>query len=520
MPVMNVGHLVTQAAVRYPERMAVIFGDVRLTWRAVNQRIDSLVAALRNLGLEKGDRVLVQARNSHRMFETKWACFKAGAVWVPVNFRLTEPEVAYIADHSGASLMFHDAEFDLHAAAAASASPCLKGRFCYDRPVSGNNAYEALLKSNVCAAQFETVVEHDDPAWFFYTSGTTGRPKAAVLTHGQLAFVIVSHLADVFPGTTVDDTSLVLAPLSHGAGVHALAHVARATTQVFYPYAEIAPERVWDMVQTHKVTNFFAVPTLLKKLVEHPSVDIYDRSTLRRVNYGGAPMYRADQKLALAKLGAVLVQHYGLGEFTANITALAPEHHSPCDDDPARPAGSCGLPRTGIEVAILAEDGSRLPTGEEGEICARGPAAFIGYYRDEDASCNAFRGGWFHTGDIGRVDERGFVSVTGRQSDMYISGGLNVYPREAEEVLLMHPQVREVAVVGMPDPKWGECGVAVLVTADGQAVETHEFAQLFSKRLAKYKWPKRYEFWSDLPKSAYGKILKREIRSRLSSQEN
>ncbi|MFT4067649.1 MAG: AMP-binding protein [Paraburkholderia sp.] len=514
---MNLGHLVTQASVRYPERMAVIFGDVRLTWSAVNQRIDLLVAALRDLGVQKGDRVLVQARNSHRMFETKWACFKAGAVWVPVNFRLTESEVAYITNHSGASLMFHDAEFDAHAAAAASASTRLKRSICYDRPGSGTDAYEALLESSAFAAPFEAVVEHDDPAWFFYTSGTTGRPKAAVLTHGQLAFVTVSHLADMFPGTTVEDTSLVIAPLSHGAGVHALAHVARATTQVLYPNTEITPERVWEIVQTHMVTNFFAVPTLLKKLVEHHSVDMYDHSTLRRVNYGGAPMYRADQKLALTKLGSVLVQHFGLGEFTANITVLAPEHHSPSDDDAACLTGSCGVPRTGIEVAILAADARQLPSGVEGEICARGPAAFAGYFRDEDASRKAFRDGWFHTGDIGHVDERGFVYVTGRQSDMYISGGLNVYPREVEEILLTHPQVSEVAVVGMPDPQWGESGVAVLVTADGQAVPTHEFSELFANQLAKYKWPKRYEFWAELPKSAYGKILKREIRSRLST---
>jgi len=515
MPVMNLGHLVTQAATRYPERTAVIFGDVCLSWRTVNQRIDALVAAMRNLGVQKGDRILVHARNSHRMFETKWACFKAGAVWVPVNFRLAEPEVAYIATHSGARLMFHDAEFDAHGAAAASANTGLKKRFCYDRVGHATDAYDALIEWHRNAVPFEEVVEHDDPAWYFYTSGTTGRPKAAVLTHGQLAFVTVSQLADMFPGTTVADTSLVVAPLSHGAGVHALAHVAKASMQVLYPDPEIRPERVWELVQTHKVTNFFAVPTLVKKLVEHPSVDQYDHSTLRRLNYGGAPMYRADQKLALEKLGSVLVQHFGLGEFTANITALTPEQHSINDDDHAAPVGSCGFPRTGIEVAIVAEHGERVPAGEEGEICARGPAAFAGYFGDEDASKQVFRDGWFHTGDVGHMDERGFVYLTGRRSDMYISGGLNVYPREAEEMLLAHPRVSEVAVVGVRDSKWGESGVAVVVCNDSRAISIQEFSELLTGQLAKYKWPKRYEFWPELPKSAYGKVLKKDIQSRL-----
>lgn len=516
---MNLGHLVRQAAVRHGERAAVVCGDVMLTWSEVDRRTDALAVALRRLGVGKGDRVLVQARNSHRAFETKWACFKAGAVWVPCNFRLTPPEVAYLAVHSGVRVMLHDAEFAENAKAVRVQVPEAAAFVCFDAERPGSESYDVLLARYEGEAFLEADVEHGDPAWFFYTSGTTGRPKAAVLTHGQLAFVVASHLADMFPGTTAEDTSLVLAPLSHGAGVHALAHIARATTQVIYSDREMRPRTVWEMVERYRVTNLFVVPTLLKSLVDDPAVDEFDHTSLRYVNYGGAPMYRADQQLALQKLGPVLVQHYGLGEFTANITVLPPHLHGREAEAGGSAIGTCGFARTGIEIAILGEDGFRLPTGADGEICARGPASFVGYHDNPEATAAALRDGWFHTGDIGHLDERGLLFLTGRQSDMYISGGLNVYPREAEEVLISYPAIVEAAVVGVPDQRWGEVGCAVIVTRSGRAIDAGDLERLFDGRIARFKVPRRYEFWPALPKSAYGKVLKREIVARLAARD-
>jgi len=225
-------------------------------------------------------------------------------------------------------------------------------------------------------------------------------------------------------------------------------------------------------------------------------------------------MYRADQKLALQKLGPVLVQYFGLGEVTGCITVLPAHMHSADDADPNANIGACGRPRTGMEVAILDAQMNRVPTGTVGEICCRGPAVFEGYFNNPEATVKALRGGWFHTGDLGRLDERGLLYITGRESDMYISGGSNVYPREVEEVLLTHPAVLEVAVLGVPDEKWGEVGVAVIVSRD-PALSADALLQHLDGRCAKYRWPRHIFFWDALPKSGYGKITKKDIRQML-----
>ena len=255
------------------------------------------------------------------------------------------------------------------------------------------------------------------------------------------------------------------------------------------------------------------MPTILNALARHEAVDRHDHTSLRYVIYAGAPMYRADQAHALRKLGPVLVQYFGLGEVTGNITVLPPRLHS-ADDDPNLPIGSVGMPRTGMEVAILDSVGTRLPPGATGEICVRGQAVFAGYWGDSDASAKAFAGGWFHTGDLGHLNEHGFLWITGRASDMFISGGSNVYPREVEEALLLHPSVAEACVVGLPHPKWGESGVAVIVLRDG-AVEPSDLLSHLKDRLARYKWPAEIVFWPELPKSGYGKVPKLQVRQLL-----
>jgi fatty-acyl-CoA synthase len=313
--------------------------------------------------------------------------------------------------------------------------------------------------------------------------------------------------------------SIAVAPLSHGAGIHMLLNVARGAATVLLPNEKLDPPTVWSLVEQHRVSNLFTVPTIVKRLVEDPSVDQYDHSSLRYVIYAGAPMYRADQRKALETLGPVLVQYFGLGEVTGCITVLPPHMHSADDNDPNANIGSCGYPRTGMEVAILDEDCNRLPTGHIGEICVRGPAVFSGYYNNPEATAKALRGGWFHTGDLGKLDERGFLTITGRQSDMYISGGSNVYPKEAEEVLLTHPQVSEVAIFGIEDPDWGETGVAVVVAKDPKDPPSQQALETFLEgRLAKYRWPRHWFFWTEMPKSGYGKIVKKDLKAMLESQ--
>ncbi|WP_026437773.1 acyl-CoA synthetase [Acidovorax sp. JHL-9] len=511
--VMNLGLLLRQTAQLFPEHSGVIQGNQRWTWREIDQRVDAMVSALHELGLRKGDKILVQSRNNLQLFESCWVAFRLGCVWVPTNYRLTPPEVAYLGASSGAKAMLYEADFFEHVEAVRTASPAIEHVICIGSPRQGEHGYDELVERHRGAQPEVATVDYDDPLWFFYTSGTTGKPKAGVLTHGQMAFVVTNHLADLIPGTTERDCSIAVAPLSHGAGIHALLNVARGASTVLPPGEKLDSEVFWQLVQTHRVSNLFTVPTIVKMLVEHPSVDKYDHSSLRYVIYAGAPMYRADQKLALQKLGKVLVQYFGLGEVTGCITVLTPAMHSADDDDPNANIGSCGRPRVGMEVAILDEQLQHVPVGTVGEICCRGPAVFAGYHANLDATQKALRGGWFHTGDLGRLDDRGLLYITGRESDMYISGGSNVYPREVEEILLMHPGVAEVAVLGVPDPKWGEVGVAVIVRKDGaQPVADEELLKHLDGRCARYRWPRQFFFWDALPKSGYGKVTKKDVK--------
>jgi acyl-CoA synthetase (AMP-forming)/AMP-acid ligase II len=513
--VMNLGRLLSDTARRLPDRPALVWRDKTWTWRALDARVNAFVAALKSLGVGKGDRVLVQARNGNQMFETCWAAFKLGAVWVPTNYRLTPPEIAWLGQSSGAKAFVYDRGFAEHVDAVKAASPALAQVIAIEQPRAGEHGYEDLVARRLGAASWEEDVCYDDPAWFFFTSGTTGKPKAAVLTHGQMAYVVTNHLADLMPGLGDADASLVVAPLSHGAGMHMLVNVARGAKSVLLPTEKMDPEEAWRLVREHRVSNMFTVPTIVKMLVDDPAVDRFDHASLRFVIYAGAPMYRADQKAALKKLGPVLVQYFGLGEVTGNITVLPPHLHTLDDDAPEARLGTCGYPRTGMEIAIKDPSGKRLGPGEKGEICVRGPGVFHGYWNNPEANAKALKDGWFHTGDLGNVDEAGFLYITGRASDMYISGGANVYPRECEEVLLTHPAVSEVAVLGVPDPKWGESGVAVVVPARGVTPGEDELMRFLDGRLAKYKWPRRVFFWPSIPKSGYGKVPKHLIREQL-----
>jgi acyl-CoA synthetase (AMP-forming)/AMP-acid ligase II len=504
---MNLAHLLRAAARRHGPDIGFVHGSVTTTWADMEARATALAAALAAEAVTKGDRVLVQSRNCLDMFISMFACFRLGAVWVPTNFRQTPAEVAYLAQASGAVAMLCHPDFPDHPPAAQAAAPSLRRVIPLATP-----SYTALLARHASTPIPLADVEHDDPCWFFFTSGTTGRPKAAVLTHGQMGFVITNHLADLMPGMTPADASLVVAPLSHGAGIHQLVQVARAVKTILPDGDRFDPAEAWAMVERWRVTNMFTVPTILKLLVEHPSVDTHDHSSLRHVIYAGAPMYRADQKAALAKLGPVLVQYFGLGEVTGNITVLPPALHHP-DDGPHARIGTCGFERTAMQISIQTDSGTELPPGTTGEICVCGPAVFAGYHDNPDANAKAFRNGWFRTGDLGHLDAEGFLFITGRASDMYISGGSNIYPREIEEHALEHPAITEIAVLGMPDPTWGEIGLAVCVTT--APLTEADLLAFLAPKLARYKLPRHIVFWPDLPKSAYGKIPKVLIREEL-----
>ncbi|MGA7433374.1 MAG: acyl-CoA synthetase [Xanthobacteraceae bacterium] len=514
--VMNLAQFLRQTAKRYAGEIALVWGERRWTWAELDRRVDAMAVALAARGLGKGDRVLVQSKNCNQMFESMFACFRLGAIWVPTNFRLTADEVAYLAKASGASAMICGAEFPDHAVAAKQAAPSIRVAISIGTTAFGDD-YDMLVAEYDRQIAPEATVERDDPCWFFFTSGTTGRPKAAVLTHGQMGFVVTNHLCDLMPATTHRDASLVVAPLSHGAGIHQLAQVARGVKTVLLGSEKFDAVEAWRLVEQWRISNMFTVPTILNMLAAHPAADKFDHSSLRYVIYAGAPMYREDQKRALKKLGKVLVQYFGLGEVTGNITVLPADLHEP-EDGPHVKVGSCGYARTGMQISIQDDNGRELGAGETGEICVCGLAVFAGYYDNPEANAKAFRDGWFRTGDLGHIDAQGFLYITGRASDMYISGGSNVYPREIEEKVLAHPAVAEVAIVGVPDRIWGEVGIAVCVLRSDARLDEQELLAWLAPKVARYKLPRRVFFWTELPRSGYGKITKKLIRAELDAR--
>jgi len=515
--VSNLAHFLSRNAARWPARPAIIRPDRTWTWADLDSRVSALAQALQSdYGVSKGDSVLVQARNSNQMIEIMLAAFRLGAVWVPCNFRQAPGETAYAAEKARAKVFLCDADYTGQAEAVAKARPELAG--CIGIGADGpGRSYEELIAAHAGSVFDNAAVDYNDPCWLFFTSGSTGRPKAVVLSHGQIGFVCVNYMADLLPGTRERDASLVIAPLSHGAGLHLIAQLSAGSAHVLMPKGGFNPADAFRLIEKHRVSNLFTVPTIVKRLVEDPAVDRFDHSSLRHLIYAGAPMYREDQKTALEKLGPVLVQYYGLGEVTGNITVLRPQDHS-LEDGPAARVGTCGTERTGIEVSIQDDVGNILPPHETGEVCVIGAAVCAGYLEDEAANATSFRNGWFRTGDIGHMDKERFLYLTGRASDMYISGGSNVYPKEVEEVLLTHPGVSEVAILGIPDPQWGEIGLAVCVPAGKTMPEPEELTSYLKERVAGYKIPARYLFIDEMPTSAYGKITKKLVREHLSAK--
>jgi long-chain acyl-CoA synthetase len=494
--VVNLGRLLTNSARRVPEHTAITWGDRSWTYADFDRRTNALANALTGLGVVKGDRVGVLMRNRPELLESMFACFKAGYCLVPLNSRFTSEEVAYHVADSGAAAVVTDEQGEAVVRAAELGGAVVV--------VTGDD-YEALL-AGAPEGDATAEVDRDDLAWLFYTSGTTGRPKGAMLTHGNLDFVTASWLADLTPMTEADAT-LHAAPLSHGAGFHALAVTARGSRHVIPTATTFEPAPTLQLLADEHIATTWMVPTQIVMLtdaaVEHGTPALPD---LRAVVYGGAPFAPAELRRAIDTFGPVFVQLFGQGETPMTATFLPATDHT--DDHLA----SAGYARPGMDVRILDPDDGELPPGEVGEVCVRGPAVMLGYWRREAATAEALRGGWLHTGDLGRVDERGYVFLLDRAKDLIISGGSNVYAVEVEGALADVDGVRDVAVVGLPDRKWGEVVVAAIVgTVDEADLAAHCRAVL-----AGYKQPRRFVFVDELPRNSYGKVLKRELRASLS----
>lgn len=507
---MNLAAWVERHGRRRPEEPAIAEGErIHADWATFAARTAAVAAGLRDeFDLAPGDRVAILMNNRPEYLEALFGIWHGGLVAVPINARLHREEIAFILNDSGSTAVLTDADHAEDVEALIGVVDSLEAVI-----VTPGKQWDRLT-----ASAPTPLVDRlpDDPAWLFYTSGTTGRPKGATLTNRNLLMMSLSHLADidtVMPG----DSIIHPAPLSHGSGMYALPHVARGAVNVIPQSGGLDGDELLALLKRWPGMSFFAAPIMVKRLASDAALANADLTGLKTIIYGGAPMYLADMEDAIAVFGPRLAQIYGQGESPMTITALTKADHA--DRHHSRWAArlqSVGFPRTDVEVRVVDEDDRDMACGEVGEVVVRGDVVMAGYWNQPDATAEARRGGWLHTGDIGSFDDDGYLTLRDRSKDLIISGGMNIYPREVEEVLLRHPDVRAVSVVGRPDAEWGEAVVAFVVaenSAEPPSVENLD--QMCLDHVARFKRPKQYRFVDALPTNNYGKVLKRELRDQL-----
>ena len=503
MTFLGVGEWLTRRSELTPTKIGLVDGETgaRYTWTALNRRARALTTLLcERYEVGQGDRVAVLALNAPEYLDALYACALLGAILAPLNWRLTPTELAALLDDCTPKLLLADARY-------ADVARAVAARHSGELPVLPFVDFPGADETLAARAVPFTTADGEQPLLLLYTSGTTGIPKGALLSHRMLTWNAIN--TQISWGLRDDDITPTFAPLFHAGGLNVLttplAHC--GGTVVLLRSSE--PEVILRCIETERCTIVFAVPTVFQRMMEHPTFATTDWSSLRFCVTGGsscpAPVIEG-----YAARGLVFRQGYGLTEVGVNCFSLAPE-------DALRKAGSVGQPVFHSRARIVADDGSDAPPGTVGELALAGPHLCSGYWQRPDATAEACRDGWWHTGDQARCDSDGYYYIVGRKKDMYISGGENVYPAEVENALATHPDIVEAAVIAEPDARWGEIGVAVIVPRAPTVPDTLTSDAVIAwcgERLARYKLPRRVVFVESLPRNAMGKVIKQELRER------
>jgi long-chain acyl-CoA synthetase len=506
---LNLATLLEQSAWRLPAKTAVIFDQTQLSYAELNGAANKLANGLRKLGVQPGDKVALMLPNLPFFPIAYYAILKLGATVVPLNVLFKRGEVQYHLEDSDAVALIAWEGFLEEAGPGFGAAPTCRTLIVAQPPASvaelpqGALALGAILADS--SPSFDSVqTMPDDTAVILYTSGTTGKPKGAELSHLNMALNAMIS-ADKVIGVEERDVLLCTLPLFHSFGQTAVMNLALYLGATISMIPRFEPVKAFEVMQRDRVSVFMGVPTMYFYLLNHPDAERYDLSALRRCVSGGASMPVEVMRAFNARYKVKILEGYGLSE----TSPVASFNHL---DREAKP-GSIGTPIWGVEMRVAAADGSDAAAGELGEIAIRGHNIMKGYYKRPEATAAAIReGGWFFTGDVARVDEDGYFYIVDRIKDLIIRGGMNVYPREIEEVLYAHPAVAEAAVVGMADEALGEEVKAVVALKPGQAATAEELMSYCKERLAAFKYPRAIVFRDSLPKTATGKILKRELR--------
>jgi acyl-CoA synthetase (AMP-forming)/AMP-acid ligase II len=503
---MNVGQILTITANKFPKRIAVVLESQRLIYQEFNERVNRLSQSLLRMGLKRGEKLAVLLFNSIPIVEVFFASAKTGGVFTPINFRFTAEEVFYILDHSDARFFIYGEEFS---GLVEKIRPKLNKVEFYlsvgDSAPSAAMNYETVLQESL-PQQPDRSLSEEDECQLMYTSGTTGKPKGALLTHGNLLWNLFNTILG--REEKEGETSIVIGPLYHTAALnnHFLTRVALAGTSVLVRHFD--PDRVMKIIEEEKVTVISGAPAVYHLMLSLPG-GRYDTRSITKCTTG-ASILPNETKERLVKIFPNLsgiYDVYGCTEATPSIAILKAK-------DSLRKRECVGPPVPFTEVRIVDDQDRDLPVGEVGELVCRGPNVMKGYYKDEEATREALRGGWLHTGDLARMDEDGFVYIVDRKKDMIVSGGENIYPREIEEVLYSHPRVEDAAIIGVPDPLWGESVKAVIVLKKRETMTEEEVIDYCKSHLASYKKPKFVEFVESLPRNPSGKVLKTLLRKR------
>ncbi|MEU8318953.1 acyl-CoA synthetase [Nonomuraea sp. NPDC048881] len=494
----TIGDLLRRSAARFPAKTAVIYGNVRQSYADLDLEVNRTANALAARGVAKGDRFALFSHNNHAFVVAYFALARLGAISVPINFMLGPREVAYILEHSGATGML--AEEALLPVAEAAAGPAVRVRGV----IGAAEGWESFSTWRGDDAEPQVEIAADDPIQLMYTSGTESRPKGATLSSGSLLAQYVSCVVD--GEMSSDDVEVHALPLYHCAQLHCFLTpgIYLGATNLILPGAD--PASILATIEGERATKLFCPPTVWIALLRHPDFDRRDLSSLRKGYYGASIMPVEVLKEISARLPDVrLFNFYGQTEMAPLATILRPEEQ-------LTRLGSAGRPALNVETRIVDDEDRPVAPGVVGEIVHRSPHAMLGYWNDPDKTAEAFRGGWFHSGDLGVMDADGYLSVVDRKKDMIKSGGENVASREVEEVIYQHPAVAEAAVFGVPDERWIEAVTAAVVLREGAGLTAAELNAFLRERLASFKTPKNVVFVDALPKNASGKVLKRELR--------
>lgn len=494
---------ITHWAEDRPDRLAMREDDRVYNYAELEERTARVASALIAAGLKKGDRIAWIGKNSDLYFTLFFGAARAGIVMAPIGWRLSPTEWAFIVNDTQAKIVFTGPGFE-------AVPEQLAGKLAHDARIVGAEESRAMIDGAV-RAPFEPS-GRDEAVLQLYTSGTTGNPKGAVLSNHNL-FALRKHSADselAYTKWEDDEAVLVAMPCAHigGTGLGIMALVSGLPGIVL---AEFNPDGVFDAVEQHGVTRFFIVPAALQMLLLHPRCASVDYSRLKYILYGAAPIPLELLRQCIRMFGAQFIQAYGMTETTGTICMLPPEDHDPEGNARMR---SAGKPLPGVEVRILGPGGDDVAQGEVGEVVTRSSNNMIGYWNLPDATAKTMTAdGWIHTGDAGYLDEDGYLFIHDRMKDMIISGGENVYPAEVESAIFGHPAVQEVAVIGIPDAKWGETVKAVCVAKPGMTVEESDIIAWARDRIAAFKAPRSVDVIDALPRNASGKILRKDLRA-------